>query len=185
MTSGHPESGRDSRAAHHSDRPTVERRRSALETWPPATEQSYWRTRPVIGEVLSAMAWAGRSIRKAGGGAARRIGGAVGPPAKFLRFRLASVVAAQMFDLGTFSLMVHRHGIDAELNPIVAQGFEGFGMPLVAVAKGVLVVLVGSIVVLLARDRPLRPAAPKLAAMITVLAVFGGLLGGISNVLTI
>jgi hypothetical protein len=90
-----------------------------------------------------------------------------------------------MFDLGTFSLMVNRHGVDAELNPIVAQGFASFGMPLVAVAKAVLVVLVGSIVILLARDRPLRPAAPTLAAIIIVLAVFGGLLGGISNVLTI
>jgi hypothetical protein len=133
---------------------------------------------------MTVMTGSGRRTRRAERAATVQIG-KVGPPAKIMRFRLASMLAAQMFDLGTFSVMVHRHGIDAELNPIVAHGFDVFGMPLVALTKGALVVLVGSIVVLLARDHPFRPRAPKLAAIITLLAVFGGLFGGISNVLTI
>ena len=67
-----------------------------------------------------------------------------------VRFRLAALFAAQFFDLGTFSLMVDRHGVAAEVNPIVAQGFADWGMVLVVVAKLALVLLVGSVVVLLA-----------------------------------
>jgi len=40
-----------------------------------------------------------------------------------LRFRLAAIFAAQLFDFVTFTIMIERHGIDAELNPIVALGF--------------------------------------------------------------
>lgn len=99
-----------------------------------------------------------------------------------LRFRLATLFAAQLFDFGTFSVMVGRHGILAELNPVVAGGFVLFGMPFLALAKIILVVLVGSIVVLLGRqERRGRFLISSLAAAVTVLAVAGGLLGGISN----
>jgi hypothetical protein len=107
----------------------------------------------------------------------------VRPLGPILRFRLAALLAAQLFDLGTFTLMVGRHGIVAEANPVVSQGFVAFGLPVLVVAKVALVVLLGSIVVLLARDRPSRRSIPGLAATITVLAVVGGLAGGISNVL--
>src|SRR5688500_9022145 len=80
-----------------------------------------------------------------------------------VRFRLAALFAAQFFDLGTFSLMVGRHGVAAEANPIVAQGFADWGMVLVVVAKLALVLLVGSIVVLLAAP-PTRRASVGLAA---------------------
>lgn len=105
------------------------------------------------------------------------------PRGPILRFRLATLLAAQLFDFGTFTLMVDRHGIVAEMNPLVAQGFEAFGLPILALSKIALIVLLGSIVILLARDMPSRRPIPGLAASITLLAVIGGLIGGISNVL--
>jgi hypothetical protein len=105
------------------------------------------------------------------------------PRGAILRFRLAALLAAQLFDFGTFTLMIDRHGIAPELNPIVAQGFATFGLPVLVLAKIALVVLLASIVVLLARDAPTRRSVPGLAALITVIAVTAGLLGGISNVL--
>jgi hypothetical protein len=101
-----------------------------------------------------------------------------------LRFRLAAVFAAQFFDLGTFTLMVDRHGVAAEANPIIAQGFADWGMVLVVVAKLALVVLVGSIVVLLAQH-PTRRSSLGIAAVITVAAVVAGFTGGVSNLATL
>ena len=105
------------------------------------------------------------------------------PNGPILRFRLAALLAAQLFDFGTFTLMVSRHGIVAELNPLVAQGFVAFGLPILILVKLALVLLLGSIVVLVGRDAPARRSIPGLAASITVLGVIAGLLGGISNVL--
>ena len=97
-----------------------------------------------------------------------------------VRFRLASLLAAQLFDFATFAIMVGRHGIAAELNPVVAQGFVGFGLPFLAFTKLAVVVLVGSIVVVLGRDRAARsPSA--MATGLTVLGVVAGVAGGISN----
>ena len=101
-----------------------------------------------------------------------------------VRFRLAALFAAQFFDLGTFSLMVGRHGVAAEVNPIVAQGFADWGMVLVVVAKLALVLLVGSIVVLLA-GHPTRRVSLSLAAVVTVTAVAAGFTGGVSNLATL
>ncbi len=98
-----------------------------------------------------------------------------------LRFRLAALFAAQFFDLGTFTLMVDRHGIAAELNPLVAQGFVAFGLPFLALAKFALVALVGSIVVVIGRRASGPGSLPVLATAVSILAVVAGLVGGISN----
>lgn len=98
-----------------------------------------------------------------------------------LRFRLAALLAAQLFDFGTFTVMVSRHGIVSETNPIVAQGFIAFGLPLVAVAKGALVLLVGSILVILGRAWAASPSTRRVATSVALVAVASGLLGGISN----
>ena len=98
-----------------------------------------------------------------------------------LRFRLAALLAAQLFDFGTFTVMVSRHGIVAETNPIVAHGFIAFGLPLVAVAKGALVLLFGSILVILGRAWAAAPATRRVATSVALVAVASGLLGGISN----
>jgi hypothetical protein len=105
-------------------------------------------------------------------------------PAPVLRLRIAALVAAQLFDYGTFTLMVERNGIRAELNPIVANGFAAFGLPIIALAKLALVVLIGSIIVVLAQDRRSSPATMRLATFVAMIAVVAGLLGGISNILT-
>jgi hypothetical protein len=105
-------------------------------------------------------------------------------PAPILRLRLAALLAAQLFDYGTFTLMVDRQGIRAELNPIVAHGFAAFGLPIVALAKLALVVLIGSIIVVLAQDRAASRMTTRVATFVTIVAVIGGLFGGISNVLT-
>lgn len=98
-----------------------------------------------------------------------------------LRFRLAALLAAQLFDFGTFTVMVSRHGIVSETNPIVAHGFVAFGLPLVAVAKGALVLLVGSILVILGRAWAAAPSTRRVATSVALVAVASGLLGGISN----
>ncbi len=106
---------------------------------------------------------------------------AIPTAAPIVRFRLAALFAAQFFDLGTFTGMVDRRGISAELNPIVAQGFDAFGLPLVVFAKLALVVLVGSTVVLLATEGPRHRANPGLATLVTLAAVAAGFIGGLSN----
>jgi hypothetical protein len=101
--------------------------------------------------------------------------------AAILRFRIAAIFAAQLFDFGTFARMVERHGIRAEANPIVAHGFIAFGLPLVALVKIALVILVGSAIVILGRKGQSDPRSMRLAAIVVVVAVIGGLIGGISN----
>ena len=105
------------------------------------------------------------------------------PSAPIVRFRLAALAAAQLFDYGTFTLMVDRHGIGAEANPLVAGGFAVYGLPLVAMSKIALVILVGAIIVVLGRGGPGRAATPRLAGLVAVLAVGAGLIGGLSNIL--
>ena len=100
-----------------------------------------------------------------------------------LRFRLGALLAAQLFDFGTFTIMVGRHGIEAEANPIVAQGFMSFGLPLLAIGKAAQVVLVGSILVILGRVLATRSLTRRIATSIALLAVAGGVIGGVSNVL--
>lgn len=100
-----------------------------------------------------------------------------------LRLRLATLLVAQLFDFGTFTVMIARHGAIAEANPLIAQGLVAYGLPLLALAKAALVLLLGSIVVILGSPGPRRPAATRLATAVAVLAVAGGLLGGFSNVL--
>ena len=95
--------------------------------------------------------------------------------------RIAAILAAQLFDLATFIIMVGRHGIATEVNPLVANGFAGFGFPMVVAMKLTLVLLLGSIVVVLDLSRPAGRSVPWMAPAIAVLAVLAGLVGGISN----
>jgi hypothetical protein len=99
-----------------------------------------------------------------------------------LRLRLAALLAAQLFDFGTFTVMIARHGVGAEMNPLVANGFVDYGLPLLAVTKAALVLLLASIVVILGRPGR-RRLEPRLATGVALLAVAGGLIGGFSNAL--
>ena len=104
-------------------------------------------------------------------------------PLSVLRLRIAALLAAQLFDFGTFTTMVARHGIAAELNPLVASGFEAYGLPLLAVTKAALILLVASILALLGRDWAATPTIQRVATVVALIAVASGMLGGISNVL--
>jgi hypothetical protein len=125
-------------------------------------------------------------MRSVGGGGSRQLEGTAATPwipSSVLRFRLATLLAAQLFDFGTFVLMVGRHGIAAEVNPLVAHGFEAHGLWILALAKMAVIVLVGAIIALLGRDDSPRRVNRGMATAIALLAVGGGLAGGISNVL--
>jgi hypothetical protein len=106
-------------------------------------------------------------------------------PRSVLRFRLAALLAAQLFDFGTFTIMIGQHGIAAEANPLVAQGFMSFGLPILAAGKAAQILLVGSILVILGRVVVTGPSTRRIATSVALLAVAGGLIGGVSNVLVL
>ena len=128
------------------------------------------------------MPGAGRSSGRGVAVAAHALPASVPAHRLILLFRVATVLAAQLFDFGTFTVMIARHGTSSEMNPIVAQGFTHFGMPILALMKAVLVILLASIIIALDRNHSVRRSVPA-ATFVTVLAVIGGLVGGISNVI--
>jgi hypothetical protein len=152
-----------------------------LISWPPSTELSYWRTRPVVGVEVVAV---GAVVDPSGKLplVAELVSASDATPG-LLRLRLATLLVAQLFDFGTFTVMVARNGAIAEANPLVAQGLVVYGVPLLALVKAALVILVGSIIVILGRPGPGRSLAPRLGTGVALLAVGAGLLGGLSNVL--
>jgi hypothetical protein len=102
--------------------------------------------------------------------------------------RLATLALAQGLDLWTFGLMVARHGIAAEANPLVASLFMGLGLPSLVVGKVALVIAIGALVVAgaVAAGGAVRrgQAARTWAAVRGVplaLAITAGLIGGITN----
>jgi Domain of unknown function (DUF5658) len=99
-----------------------------------------------------------------------------------LMLRVSSLVAAQFFDFGTFTIMIWRHGIAAEGNPIVAHGFVDYGWPIIVLSKLALTILVGAVIVVLDRRDRWGQAGRSLATVVTLIAVFAGLIGGLSNV---
>jgi hypothetical protein len=93
------------------------------------------------------------------------------------------MAVAQFFDFGTFVVMVHRHGVLAEANPLVAGLFEGAGIPAIAVAKLALVALVCGVTVALTAIRPFAAGHRRLAQVVAGLAIAAGLIGGTTNAL--
>lgn len=57
----------------------------------------------------------------------------------------AALAAAHLFDFVSFIVMTGRHGLAAELNPIVVALAEGYGLPGLTVAKIAAVLLLGSV----------------------------------------
>ena len=98
--------------------------------------------------------------------------------------RLATLLAAQLFDLGTFVTMIEWHGSTAEANPLIAGLLTTLGLPALVVAKVALIVLVGSLLVAgAARGR--RGPWSLVAGVPLALAIAFGLIGGITNAATI
>jgi len=92
---------------------------------------------------------------------------------------LVFVAAAHFFDYASFMLMVWRHGIVAEANPLVSQVAGEFGIPGVTLAK-VYVVAVTLLATVALRQRHHH----RLAGTVLVLSVAVGLFGGFTNVAT-
>jgi hypothetical protein len=96
---------------------------------------------------------------------------------------LMTMTVAQFFDLGTFVAMFRRFGVDAEANPLIADLVADYGIPILALAKLALIVLVASItVVLSSRDRRVDR---RMAAVVLGAAILAGLIGGGTNSLTL
>lgn len=102
--------------------------------------------------------------------------------------RLATLALAQALDLWTFGLMVARHGIAAEANPIVASLFLGSGLPALVAGKIALVIAIGALAwagALAVREVGRRGSGARTWAAIRgvplALAITAGLIGGITN----
>jgi hypothetical protein len=97
---------------------------------------------------------------------------------------LITMAAAQLFDFATFAAMVERVGPHAEVNPIVHGMLDSLGVTPVAITKLLLVVLVGSVAVILTRHGG-RTAHRWAARSVVAVAILAGLLGGLTNAMTI
>ena len=105
--------------------------------------------------------------------------------------RLVTLALAQGLDLLTFDLMVGRHGVAAEANPLAASMFVTLGLPALIVGKIALVVAIGALVVagaLIVRRAVTDGDAPRdtrtwaaVRGVPLALAIAAGLIGGITN----
>lgn len=143
---------------------------------------SYWRTRPV-----SQIAQGGAVMRRPvpASSIAVKHGSAATLANRILVFRLLAILAAQLFDFATFTVMIGKHGIGAELNPVVANSFAASGLLGLFVLKLALVALVGAVTILLSRQASPVLVPSRMATFITVLAVIGGVFAGWTNYITI
>ncbi len=96
-----------------------------------------------------------------------------------LPIALGLLVVAQFLDYATFVAMIERHGVEAELNPLVVALFEQLGLIGVTIAKAASVTLSAAVVAILIRQRR------AMSGLIVGFGVGTGLLGAFSNVLTI
>ncbi len=98
--------------------------------------------------------------------------------------RLATLVTAQFFDLGTCMAMVAWRGTASEANPLVAELLGTFGLPALVFVKLAVIILVGSLLVAGAA-RGGRGVWAVVAGLPLALAIVVGLIGGITNAATI
>ena len=96
-----------------------------------------------------------------------------------LSIALGVLTLAHLFDWASFLVMVGRHGLGAEANPIVVTLFEEAGVPGVTLAKLLTVAFAALLAVLLA------PTRRRMAMVLLTFGVVAGLVGGFSNVATL
>ena len=89
------------------------------------------------------------------------------------------LIIAHVADYTTFVVMVARHGLGSELNPLVVTLAADHGLALLTVAKFATVLLVASVFLVVGRTRP------RLAGAVLVFGVLVGGLGAFSNIITI
>lgn len=92
---------------------------------------------------------------------------------------LALLAVAQLFDYVSFLVMIERHGLAAELNPIVVTIQQNVGMVGLTVVKAAAVVFLASTATLL------MPRRPAVAFGVLVVGIVLGIAGGLSNVMTL
>jgi hypothetical protein len=119
---------------------------------------------------------------------AERPRGAVASPVPFKPNRVGSVMplvalgmlaVAQLFDYVSFMVMIDRHGLAAELNPIVVALANNVGLiGLTAVKAGAVIFLAFAVLLLMPRRR-------HVAIAVLSVGVVLGVVGGVSNVMTI
>ncbi len=108
------------------------------------------------------------------------IGSGIGRAANVAFLRLATLFLAQALDLATFTVMVTKHGVAAEANPLVSGLFLTQGLVAVVLAKGALVVLVGSLFVA-SWSHGRRGVWSIVGGIPLALGIAFGLIGGITN----
>lgn len=88
-----------------------------------------------------------------------------------------SVLAlAHFFDWATFLVLISRHGLAAEANPIVVRIAQTTGIPGLTLAKILTVAFAASLMLLIA------PRRRWLAYSLLAFGVAAGLVGGFSNI---
>ena len=92
---------------------------------------------------------------------------------------IAVLVLAHAFDYTSFLLMVKRHGLGAEANPVVVDIVNQSGLYGLTLVKIFVVALAGLIILAIGRRHA------RLAAGLLVFGVLAGLVGGLSNIATL
>ncbi len=91
---------------------------------------------------------------------------------------IALLIIAHIADYATFLVMVAKHGLGVEMNPLVTTLFEDWGLELLTLAKFATVLLVAAVFLVVGRERP------RLAGAVLVFGVLVGFLGAFSNIAT-
>jgi hypothetical protein len=89
------------------------------------------------------------------------------------------LILTQLSDYMTFVIMVSRHGLGAEANPVVMMLAQDHGIFLLTAAKVAAVVLVATTFMVVGRSRP------RLAAAVLLFGVISGGIGAFTNLATI
>jgi hypothetical protein len=92
---------------------------------------------------------------------------------------IALLVAAHAFDYVTFIAMTARHGMAAELNPVVVALQDQFGLPGLTLAKIASVLFLAMVVVLV------TPQRRRMASVLLTIGITAGVVGGVSNIASI
>jgi hypothetical protein len=89
------------------------------------------------------------------------------------------LILAHLADYMTFIVMVTRHGLGTEANPIVSMIVQEHGILILTLAKTAAVLLVASTFLVVGRTRP------RMAASVLGVGVIVGGLGAMTNVASI
>jgi hypothetical protein len=92
---------------------------------------------------------------------------------------LGILAVAQLFDYVSFMVMIQRHGLAAELNPIVIALANNVGL------IGLTLVKAGAVLFLALAVLLLMPRRRHVAVAVLSVGVVLGVVGGVSNVMTI